>query len=41
MKIIETEIEGPKGVEKDVGWLVRGGIAAVMNVWQTYTVKHM
>lgn len=31
MKVIETEIEGLEGVETDVGWLVRGGIAAVGN----------
>ena len=41
MKVIETEIEGLEGVETDLGWLVRGGIAAVMNVRQTYTVKHI
>ena len=23
------------------GWMVHGGIAAVMNVRQTYTVKHI
>ena len=28
MKVIETEIEGLEGVGTDVGWLVRGGIAA-------------
>ena len=39
MKVIETEIEGLEGVETDVGWLVRGGIAAEMNVRQAYTVK--
>ena len=39
MKVIETEIEGLKGVGTDVGWLVRGGIAAETNVRQTYTVK--
>ena len=41
MKVIETEIEGLEGVETDVGWLVRGGIAAEMNVRQAYTVKHI
>ncbi len=39
MKVIETEIEGLEGVETDVGWLVRGGIAAEMNVRQAYTVN--
>lgn len=39
MKVIETEIEGLEGVETDVGWLVRGGIAAEMNVRQAYTAK--
>ena len=28
------------GRKKD-GWLIHGGIAAVMNVRQTYTVKHI
>ena len=41
MKVIETEIEGLEGVGTDVGWLVRGGIAAEMNVRQAYTVKHI
>ena len=41
MIVIETEIEGLEGVETDVGWLVRGGIAAEMNVRQAYTVKHI
>ena len=39
MKVIETGIEGAKGVEMDVGWLVSGGIAAEMNVRQAYTVN--
>ena len=39
MKVIETEIEGLEGVETDVGWLVRGGLAAEMNVRQAYTVN--
>ena len=41
MNVIETEIEGLEGVKTDVGWLVRGGIAAEMNVRQAYTVKHI
>ena len=41
MKVIETEIEGLEGVETDVGWLDRGGIAAEMNVRQSCTVKHI
>lgn len=41
MKVIGTGIEGLKGVETDVGWLARGGIAAEMNVGQAYTVKHI
>jgi len=41
MKVIGTGIEGLKGVGTDVGWLVRGGIAAEMNVRQAYTVKHI
>ena len=28
-------------IERFVGWLVRGGIAAEMNVRQAYTVKHI
>ena len=39
MKVIETEIEGLKGVGTDVGWLVRGGIAVEMNVRQAHTVE--
>ena len=41
MKVIGTGIEGLKGVETDVGWLVRGGIAAETKVRQAYTVKHI